>query len=188
MSNLDWILMSSFLAFVVAFGTWKSRGKKNLQDYLLANRSTPWYVITLSVMATQASAITFLSAPGQAYTDGMRFLHIYFGLPIAMVILSVTAVPLFHKLKVFTAYEFLEQRFDLKNRTLGSILFLIQRGLGAGFTIFAPALIFSVLLGWDVRITVFLIGGMVIFYTASGGTDAVRHHPKSGEHPGWVHV
>ncbi len=174
MSNLDWILMSSFLAFVVAFGTWKSRGKKNLQDYLLANRSTPWYVITLSVMATQASAITFLSAPGQAYTDGMRFLHIYFGLPIAMVILSVTAVPLFHKLKVFTAYEFLEQRFDLKNRTLGSILFLIQRGLGAGFTIFAPALIFSVLLGWDVRITVFLIGGMVIFYTASGGTDAVN--------------
>ena len=125
-------------------------------------------------MATQASAITFLSTPGQAFVDGMRFVQFYFGLPIAMVIICVTAVPIFHRLKVYTAYEFLEQRFDLKNRTLGSILFLIQRGLAAGFTIFAPALIISVLLGWDIRLTIFMIGAIVIVYTASGGTDAVN--------------
>ncbi len=174
MSQLDWILMCSFLLFVALFGIWKTRGKKDINGYLLADRKTPWYTITLSVMATQASAITFLSTPGQAYVDGMRFVQFYFGLPIAMVILSVTAVPIFHKLKVFTAYEFLEQRFDLKNRILGSILFLIQRGLAAGFTIFAPALIISVLLGWDVRLTILMIGGVVIMYTASGGTDAVN--------------
>ena len=174
MSQLDWILMCFFLAFVAFFGIWKTRGKKDINGYLLADRKTPWYTITLSVMATQASAITFLSTPGQAYVDGMRFVQFYFGLPIAMVILSVTAVPIFHKLKVFTAYEFLEQRFDLKNRTLGSILFLIQRGLAAGFTIFAPALIISVLLGWDIRLTIFMIGVVVILYTASGGTDAVN--------------
>jgi len=174
MSQIDWILMCSFLIFVAFYGIWKTRGKKDINGYLLADRKTPWYTITLSVMATQASAITFLSTPGQAYVDGMRFVQFYFGLPIAMVILSVTAVPIFHKLKVFTAYEFLEQRFDLKNRTLGSILFLIQRGLAAGFTIFAPALIISVLLGWDVRLTIFMIGGVVIVYTASGGTDAVN--------------
>lgn len=174
MSNLDWILMSSFLISIAAYGTWKTRGKKDIKDYLLANKSTPWYTITLSIMATQASAITFLSTPGQAYVDGMRFVQFYFGLPIAMVILSITAVPIFHKLKVYTAYEFLEHRFDLKNRTLGSILFLVQRGLGAGFTIFAPALIISVLLGWDIRLTIFTTGGLVIIYTASGGTDAVN--------------
>jgi SSS family solute:Na+ symporter len=174
MSSIDWILMCSFLIFVALYGIWKSRGKKDINGYLLADRKTPWYTITLSVMATQASAVTFLSTPGQAYVDGMRFVQFYFGLPIAMVILSVTAVPIFHKLKVFTAYEFLEQRFDLKNRTLGSILFLIQRGLAAGFTIFAPALIISVLLGWNIRVTIFMIGGIVIVYTASGGTDAVN--------------
>jgi SSS family transporter len=178
MSNFDWIILSSFLLFVVSYGYWKSRGKKNLDDYLLANKTTPWYTITLSVMATQASAITFLSTPGQAYVDGMRFIHIYLGLPIAMVILCKTAVPLFHKLKVYTAYEYLEQRFDLKNRTLGSLLFLIQRGLAAGFTIFAPALIISVILGWDIRITIFMIGTLVIVYTASGGTDAVNKTHK----------
>lgn len=174
MSRIDWILMCSFLIFVALFGIWKTRGKKDIKGYLLADRKTPWYTITLSVMATQASAITFLSTPGQAFVDGMRFVQFYFGLPIAMVIISVTVVPIFHKLKVFTAYEFLEQRFDLKNRTLGSILFLIQRGLAAGFTIFAPALIISVLLGWDIRLTIFMIGGIVIVYTASGGTDAVN--------------
>jgi len=178
MSNLDWIILSSFLLFVVSFGYWKTRGKKNLDDYLLANKSTPWYTITLSVMATQASAITFLSTPGQAYVDGMQFIHIYLGLPIAMVILCKTAVPLFHNLKVYTAYEYLEQRFDLKNRTLGSLLFLIQRGLAAGFTIFAPSLIISVILGWDIRITIFMIGTLVIVYTASGGTDAVNKTHK----------
>ncbi len=173
MSLLDWIVLIGFLAFVVIYGVWKTRGIKDIQDYLLANRKTPWYMVTLSIMATQASAITFLSTPGQAYTDGMRFVQFYLGLPIAMIILSVTAVPIFHKLNVYTAYEYLEQRFDLKNRTLGSILFMIQRGLAAGFTIFAPALIISVLLGWDIDLTIFVMGILVIFYTASGGTDAV---------------
>ncbi len=159
---------------MAAFGVWSSRGKKDLNGFILANKSTPWYTITLSIMATQASAITFLSTPGQAYADGMRFVQFYLGLPIAMVILSVTAVPIFHRLKVYTAYEFLEQRFDVKNRTLGSILFLIQRGLACGFTIFAPSLIISVLLGWDIRFTILLIGGIVIVYTTTGGTDAVN--------------
>jgi len=174
MSRPDWIIMCLFLVFIVTYGIWKTRGKKNITDFLLANKSTPWYTVTLSIMATQASAITFLSAPGQAYSDGMRFVQFYFGLPIAMIILSVTFVPIFHKLNVFTAYEFLEKRFDLKNRVLGSVLFLIQRGLGAGFTIFAPSLVLSVLLGWDIRLTIIVIGGLVILYTASGGTDAVN--------------
>ncbi len=173
MSNFDWILMSSFLLFVTVYGIWKTRGKKDINGYILANKKTPWYTITLSIMATQASAITFLSGPGQAYRDGMRFVQIYLGLPIAMVIISSIAVPYFHKLKVYTAYEFLEKRFDLKNRTLGSILFLIQRGLACGFTILAPSLIISVILGWDIRFTIFVVGGLVILYTATGGTDAV---------------
>jgi SSS family transporter len=174
MSSLDWIVLSSFLLFVVAYGVWKTRGKKDIKDYLLANRSTPWWAVTLSIMATQASAITFLSTPGQAYVDGMRFVQFYLGLPIAMIVLSVTAVPLFHRLKVYTAYEYLEGRFDLKNRVLGSVLFLTQRGLAAGFTILAPALILSVILGWDIRLTVLIIGGLVTLYTATGGTDAVN--------------
>jgi SSS family solute:Na+ symporter len=173
MRPLDWILLSSFLGFVAVYGIWKTRGKKDIQGYFLVDKSTPWYIIAVSIMATQASAITFLSTPGQAYVDGMRFVQFYFGLPVAMVILSITAVPIFHKLKVYTAYEFLEQRFDLKNRVLGSILFLIQRGLAAGFTILAPALIISVILGWDFRLTIFLTGGLVILYTAAGGTEAV---------------
>ena len=174
MSTIDWIVMGTALVFVVVFGVWKSRGKKDIDGYILANRSTPWYTITLSIMATQASAITFLSAPGQAYVDGMRFVQFYLGLPIAMVILSVTAVPHFHRLKVYTAYEFLEQRFDVKNRTLGSLLFLTQRGLACGFTIFAPSLIISVLMGWDIRLTILVIGGLVTLYTTTGGTDAVN--------------
>lgn len=174
MRTIDWIVLISFLLFVVVYGIWKTRGKKDIRDYFLANKSTPWYTITLSIMATQASAITFLSTPGQAYVDGMRFVQFYLGLPIAMIILSITAVPLYHRLNVYTAYEYLEQRFDLKNRILGSSLFLIQRGLAAGFTIFAPALIISVILGWDIRLTIVFIGGMVTLYTASGGTDAVN--------------
>ncbi|MFZ1291161.1 MAG: sodium:solute symporter [Melioribacteraceae bacterium] len=174
MSSIDWIVLIGFLFLVVSYGTWKTRGKKNIQEYLLASKSTPWYTVTLSIMATQASAITFLSTPGQAFVDGMRFVQFYFGLPIAMIILSVTAVPIFHKLNVYTAYEYLEQRFDLKNRVLASILFFIQRGLAAGFTILAPALILSVLLGWDLQLTIFAIGGLVILYTTSGGTDAVN--------------
>lgn len=173
MSPTDWIVLCGFLAFVVVYGTWKTRGKKNIQEFLLANRSTPWYAVTLSIMATQASAITFLSTPGQAYVDGMRFVQFYLGLPLAMIILCMTAVPIFHRLNVYTAYEYLEQRFDLKNRVLGSVLFLIQRGLAAGFTILAPALIFSVILGWDIQYTVIVIGFLVVIYTASGGTDAV---------------
>ncbi|MCJ7681018.1 MAG: sodium:solute symporter [Candidatus Aminicenantes bacterium] len=174
MSNLDWIVMSSFLLFVVVYGVWKTRGKKDINGYILANKSTPWYAITLSIMATQASAITFLSTPGQAYADGMRFVQFYLGLPIAMVIISIVVVPQFHKLKVYTAYEYLETRFDLKNRTFGSVLFLMHRALACGFTIFAPALIISVILGWDIRLTIFMIGGIVIVYTTTGGTDAVH--------------
>ncbi len=173
MRPLDWVLLSSFLLFVVVYGVLKTRGRKDTRGYFLANKSIPWHVVTISIMATQASAITFLSVPGQAFVDGMRFVQFYFGLPIAMVILSITAVPIFHKLKVYTAYEFLEQRFDLKNRALGSILFLIQRGLAAGFTILAPALVISVILGWDFRLTIFMTGGLVVLYTASGGTEAV---------------
>ena len=167
MSSLDWIIMTGFLSFIVIYGTWKTRGTKNINEFLLAGKTTPWYTITLSIMATQASAITFLSTPGQAFIDGMRFVQFYIGLPIAMIILSITAVPLYHKLKVFTAYEYLEDRFDLKNRALGSILFLIQRGLAAGFTIFAPALIFSALLGWPLDWTILILGILVIIYTGN---------------------
>ena len=174
MTTLDWLIMLGFLLFIVAYGTWKSRGSKNVKEFLLANKAAPWYTVAISIMATQASAITFLSTPGQAYVDGMRFVQFYIGLPIAMIILSITAVPLYHKLNVFTAYEYLENRFDLKNRLLGSILFLIQRGLAAGFTIFAPALILSAILGWPLNLTIFMIGVLVIIYTASGGTQAVN--------------
>ncbi len=174
MTNLDWIVLIAFLGFIVTYGTWRSRKSKNISDFLLAGKSTRWFTVTLSIMATQASAITFLSTPGQAYVDGMRFVQFYIGLPIAMIVLSAVAVPIYHKLNVYTAYEYLEQRFDLKNRALGAILFLIQRGLAAGFTILAPALIISVLLGWDLNITILAIGILVIIYTASGGTDAVN--------------
>jgi Na+/proline symporter len=173
-SIVDWIVMSGFIAFVVIYGIIKTRGTKDVDSYIRAGRRTPWWTITLSIMATQASAITFLSTPGQAYVDGMRFVQFYLGLPIAMVILSVTAVPLYSKLNVYTAYENLEKRFDLKNRTLGSVLFLSQRGLAAGFTIYAPALILSVILGWQLDITIILIGIAVILYTTVGGTNAVN--------------
>ncbi len=174
MSTVDWVIMCGFLSFVVIYGVWKTRKTKDLNDYILSSRTTPWYTIAISIMATQASAITFLSTPGQAYVDGMRFIQFYIGLPIAMVILSITAVPLYHKLNVYTAYEYLEHRFDLKNRILGSALFLIQRGLAAGFTIFAPSLIISLILGWDINITIVLVGILVILYTTVGGTIAVN--------------
>jgi Na+/proline symporter len=173
-SFVDWVLMCGFLAFIAAYGTWKTRKTKDIDAFIRAGRSTPWYVVTLSIMATQASAITFISTPGQAYVDGMRFVQFYLGLPIAMIILSITAVPIFNKLNVYTAYEYLEKRFDLKNRLLGSILFLSQRGLAAGFTIFAPALILSVLLGWNINIAIFVMGGLVILYTTVGGSIAVN--------------
>ena len=166
--------MLGFLAFVVIYGVIKTRGTKDVDSFIRGGRKTPWWTITLSIMATQASAITFLSTPGQAYVDGMRFVQFYLGLPIAMIILSITAVPLYNKLNVYTAYEYLEKRFDLKNRTLGSILFLSQRGLAAGFTIYAPALILSVILGWQLDLTILLIGFTVILYTTVGGTVAVN--------------
>lgn len=174
MHTLDWIILSSSLIFIVVYGIWKGRGSKNIQGYLLANKSLNWHTIALSIMATQASAITFLSAPGQAYVDGMRFVQYYFGLPIAMVILSITAVPIFHRLNVYTAYEYLENRFDMKTRGLAAFLFLIQRGLAAGLTILAPSLILSIIFNWNLIYTNLLIGALVIIYTASGGTKAVN--------------
>ena len=174
MTLLDWIVLIGFLLFVTIYGVWKTRGTKDMDGYIRAGKKSKWFTIALSIMATQASAITFLSTPGQAYVDGMRFVQFYLGLPIAMIILSITAVPIFHKLNVYTAYEYLEKRFDLKNRLLGSILFLSQRGLAAGFTIFAPSLILSVILGWNIELTVILTGILVVIYTASGGTEAVN--------------
>lgn len=166
--------MCAFTGFIVFYGAWKTRKTKDVDDYLRTGRSSSWWVVALSIMATQASAITFLSTPGQAYVDGMRFVQFYLGLPVAMIILSITAVPVYSKLNVYTAYEYLEKRFDLKNRVLGSVLFLTQRGLAAGFTIYAPALILSVILGWELNITIIIIGIMVIIYTAIGGTNAVN--------------
>lgn len=174
MSTVDWLVMCGFTGFIVFYGSWKTRKTKDVDDYLRTGRSSSWWVVALSIMATQASAITFLSTPGQAYVDGMRFVQFYLGLPIAMIILSITAVPIYSKLNVYTAYEYLEKRFDLKNRVLGSVLFLSQRGLAAGFTIYAPALILSVILGWELNLTIILIGIMVIIYTSIGGTNAVN--------------
>jgi SSS family solute:Na+ symporter len=173
MSGLDWGLLVGSWVLVVSYGVWKGRGSRTAEGYLLSNRDMRWYTICLSIMATQASAITFLSTPGQAYADGMRFVQFYFGLPLAMVVLSVTVVPIFHRLKVYTAYEYLEGRFDLKTRALAAFLFLIQRGLAAGLTIFAPAMVLSVLLGWNLHVTITLIGVLVMIYTVSGGTRAV---------------
>ncbi len=175
MNYLDWIVLSLTLIFVVSYGIYKSREKHTMDSFLLAGQSLPWYHVTLSLMATQASAITFLSAPGQAYTDGMRFVQFYFGLPLAMVILCITFVPKFHKLKIFTAYEFLETRFDLRTRGLTAFLFLIQRGLSTGLSIYAPSLILSAILGWDITWTNIICGSIVMFYTISGGSGAVSH-------------
>ncbi|NBC06098.1 MAG: sodium:solute symporter [Bacteroidetes bacterium] len=173
MSTLDWLVMLSTLLGIVAYGVWKTRKVDNVQSYLLGDRDLPWWTIGLSVMATQASAITFLSTPGQAYEDGMRFVQFYFGLPIAMVILCVFVLPIYYRLKVYTAYEYLEGRFDLRTRTLTAVLFLIQRGLAAGLTIYAPAIILSSILEWPLRLTILCIGVLVIFYTMLGGTKAV---------------
>lgn len=178
MNSIDWIILFSTLALIVAYGTWKSRGSKDIDGYLLGNKSLPWWNVCLSIMATQASAITFLSTPGQAYEDGMRFLQFYFGLPLAMVILSITAVPLYHKLKVYTAYEYLETRFDLKTRSLAAFFFLMLRGLSVGITIYAPSLILSTILDWNINLTTIFIGSLVMIYTVSGGTKAVSMTQK----------
>src|ERR1700744_4522496 len=175
MSIADWIVLAATLLAVVGYGLWKSGSNKNIDQFLVGNRSLPWYSVGLSVMATQASAITFLSAPGQAYSDGMRFVQFYFGLPLAMIVLCVTFVPIFHKLKVYTAYEFLEQRFDLKTRALTSFLFLVQRGLSTGITIYAPSIILSTILNINTVYTTLFIGGLGIFYTVYGGTKAVSY-------------
>ncbi|WP_166925958.1 sodium:solute symporter family protein [Flavobacterium poyangense] len=174
MQLFDWIVLIVTLLFIVGYGSWKTKGSKNVEDFILGNNETPWYTVGLSVMATQASAITFLSTPGQAYHDGMGFVQFYFGLPIAMIVICVTFIPLYHKAKVFTAYEFLEKRFDLKTRSLAAILFLVQRGLGTGLTIYAPAIILSALLGWNLTFMNVVIGLLVIIYTFSGGTKAVN--------------
>ncbi|WP_269236353.1 sodium:solute symporter [Flavobacterium flavigenum] len=174
MQLFDWIVLIVTLLFIVVYGSWKTKGSKNVEDFILGNNETPWYTVGLSVMATQASAITFLSTPGQAYHDGMGFVQFYFGLPIAMIVICLTFIPLYHKNKVFTAYEFLEKRFDVKTRSLAAILFLVQRGLGTGLTIYAPAIILSTLLGWNLTLMNIFIGVLVIFYTFSGGTKAVN--------------
>jgi len=175
MSLPDWIVLGLTLFAIVLYGVWKSGSNKNIDQFLMGNRSLPWYHVGFSVMATQASAITFLSAPGQAYSDGMRFVQFYFGLPLAMIVLCVTFVPIFHRLKVYTAYEFLEQRFDLKTRALTSFLFLVLRSLSTGVAIYAPAIILSTILNINTVYTTLFIGGLVIFYTVYGGSKAVSY-------------
>ncbi|MDB4608912.1 sodium:solute symporter [Flavobacteriaceae bacterium] len=171
---LDWLVLLGTLAFIVLYGVWKNRKNKTIEDYLKGGNNSRWWTIGLSVMATQASAITFLSTPGQAFHDGMGFVQFYFGLPLAVVIICLFFIPIYHRLKVYTAYEFLEERFDLRTRTLTAILFLVQRGLAAGITIYAPAIILSVVLGWNLKILILLIGCVVISYTLIGGTRAVN--------------
>lgn len=173
MTPLDWVVLVAWLAFTISYGLYRARGKQTTQSYLLAGKSMPWYAMGLSIMATQASAVTFISTTGQSYVDGMRFVQFYFGLPLAMVILSMTAVPIFHRSNVYTAYEYLEKRFDRRTRTLVSIVFLIQRGLGAGLALYAPAVVLSVVLGWSEQATTFIIGGLVILYTTLGGVKAI---------------
>ena len=177
MSYIDWIVLFGTLFAIVAYGVWKTRGTKSMDSYLRGD-DTKWWTVGLSIMATQASAITFLSTPGQAYTDGMRFIQFYFGLPAAMIIISIFFLPMYYKLKVYTAYEYLEGRFDLKTRLLAAFIFLIQRGLAAGITIYAPSIILSTLLGWRLGYTTAIIGLLVIIYTVSGGTKAVTQTQK----------
>jgi Na+/proline symporter len=175
MSLIDWIVLGATILLIIVYGLWKSGSNKDIDQFLVGGRSLSWYHIGFSVMATQASAITFLSAPGQAFSDGMRFVQFYFGLPLAMIVLCITFVPIFHKLKVYTAYEFLEQRFDLKTRALTSVLFLVQRGLSTGIAIYAPAIILSTILNINTTYTTLFIGGLVTFYTVLGGTKAVSY-------------
>lgn len=178
MSQIDWIIMAATFLLIIAYGVYKSRGQKNVDSYFLDNKSMPWYLILFSIIGTQASAVTFLSAPGQAFTDGMRFVQYYFGLPLAMIVICIAFVPLFHRLKVYTAYQFLESRFDLKTRSLTAFLFLLQRGMSTGISIYAPAIIVSSLLGWNIYWTNIFMGGFLIIYTVLGGTKAVAHTQK----------
>jgi solute carrier family 5 (sodium-dependent multivitamin transporter), member 6 len=175
MNYLDWILLLLTLGFIISYGIYKNRNDKSMDGYLLGNQSLPWYHVGLSVMATQASAITFLSAPGQAFTSGMGFLQFYFGLPLAMIVLCITFIPIFHRLKVYTAYEYLEKRFDARVRVFTAILFLISRGLSTGISIYAPSIILSTILGWDIAWTNVIMGGLVLTYTIVGGTKAISY-------------
>jgi SSS family solute:Na+ symporter len=175
MSTIDWIVLIVTLVGIILYGLYKSRAEKNLENYFLLNRSSRWYLILFSIIGTQASAVTFLTAPGQAYTDGMRFVQYYFGLPLAMVVLCITFVPVFYKLKLFTAYEFLEKRFDGKTRAFTSLMFLFQRGISTGISISAPSIILSSLLGWNILWTNILMGGLLIIYTFTGGAKAVAY-------------
>jgi solute:Na+ symporter, SSS family len=178
MSTIDWFILIATLSSIIIYGIYKSRTTKNLEGYFLSNRSLPWYLVLLSIMGTQASAITFLTGPGQAYSDGMRFVQYYFGLPLAMIVIAIFFVPVFSKLKVYTAYEFLEHRFDVKTRTFTSALFLLSRGLSTGVSIFAPSLVLSSLMGWNIYYTNLVMGGLLIIYTMSGGAKAVAHTQK----------
>jgi SSS family transporter len=178
MSKIDWIILIATLGGIIVYGIYKSKTSKNLEGYFLSNRSLPWYLVLLSIMGTQASAITFLTGPGQSYSDGMRFVQYYFGLPLAMIVISIFFVPVFSRLKVLTAYEFLEHRFDLKTRTFTSFLFLLSRGLSTGVSIYAPSLVLSSLMGWNIYYTNLVMGGLLIIYTMSGGAKAVAHTQK----------
>ena len=178
MSTADWLILLLTLGGIIAYGVYKGRGQTGSDSYILANKNMPWYVVLLGIMATQASAITFLSAPGQAYTDGMRFVQYYFGLPIAMVVISVTFIPIFQKLNVYTAYEYLERRFDRNTRLLTSVLFLISRGLSTGISIYAPSIILSSIMGWNIYLTNIVTGGLLIIYTYSGGAKSIAHTQK----------
>ncbi len=171
---IDWIVLLGTIALIVGYGIWKTSGKSSMNSFLLGDSQSKWWVVGLSIMATQASAITFLSVPGQAYADGIGFIQFYFGLPLAMIVLSITAVPLYSKLKVFTAYEYLENRFDVKTRTLASMLFLLQRGLSTGVTIYAPSIVLCAVIGWPLQATILFIGTLVIVYTVIGGNKAVN--------------
>jgi Na+/proline symporter len=173
MNSIDWVVLFGTIISIVLYGVWRTRGNQTVEGFLKGDNSMKWWMIGVSIMATQASAITFLSTPGQAIEDGMRFLQFYFGLPLAMVIISITMVPIYYRLKVYTAYEYLESRFDLKTRTLAAILFLILRGLSVGITLFAPSLVLSTILGWSIGFTTVIIGTFVIIYVVSGGSKAV---------------
>jgi len=174
MSILDWLILIGTLLAIVLYGAWKTRGPIDMQSYLMGDHDTKWWTIGLSVMATQASAITFMSTPGQAFHDGMGFVQFYFGLPLAMVVICISFIPVYQRLKVYTAYEYLEQRFDVKTRSLTAVLFLIQRGLAAGITIYAPAIILSTILGWNLNLLNGILGGLVVLYTIGGGARAVN--------------
>src|SRR4051794_21885933 len=175
MSLIDWIVLAVTLLVIVIYGVWKSGRNQNIDQYLVGSKKMPWYHVGLSVMATQASAITFLSAPGQGFSDGMRFVQFYFGLPLAMIVLCVSFIPIFRSLNVYTAYEYLEKRFDNKTRSLTAFLFLLQRGLSTGITIYAPSIILSTILNVDIFYTVIFNGIIVISYTVYGGAKAVSY-------------